>query len=106
MRSDIAVGATFPDYQLPDHTDTACKLSLLQGHDPMVLTLHRGFYCPKDPPRDCGAPDLADASIALGGQPRAPRTGARAPRYSPHALPGWPGCIPLSPRVRASGHAD
>lgn len=48
MRSDIEPGATFPDYELPDHTDTRRKLSFLQGDDPMVLTLHRGFFCPKD----------------------------------------------------------
>lgn len=48
MRSDIEPGSTFPDYELPDHTDTPRKLSSLQGTDPMVLTLHRGLYCPKD----------------------------------------------------------
>ncbi len=48
MRADIQEGATFPDYELPDHTGTKRKLSLLQGQDPMVLTLHRGLYCPKD----------------------------------------------------------
>ena len=48
MRSDIRPGATFPDYELPDHTHTQRQLSFLQGNDPMVLTLHRGIYCPKD----------------------------------------------------------
>lgn len=48
MRADIVEGGTFPDYELPDHTDTSRRLSVLQGDDPMVLTLHRGFYCPKD----------------------------------------------------------
>jgi peroxiredoxin len=48
MRADITEGATLPDYELPDHTDTPRRLSFLQGDDPMVLTLHRGFYCPKD----------------------------------------------------------
>lgn len=48
MRSDIVPGARFPDFELPDHTDTPRKLSFLQGDDPMVLTLHRGIYCPKD----------------------------------------------------------
>jgi peroxiredoxin len=48
MREDIVEGATFPDYELPDHTMTPRKLSLLQGDDPMVLTLNRGIYCPKD----------------------------------------------------------
>ena len=48
MRSDIVPGARFPDYELLDHTDTRRKLSFLQGNDPMILTLHRGIYCPKD----------------------------------------------------------
>ncbi len=48
MRSDIAPGSTFPDYELPDHTDTPRKLSELQGDDPMILTLARGHYCPKE----------------------------------------------------------
>lgn len=48
MRSDIQIGATFPDYELPDETNTLRKLSFLQGNDPMILTLNRGQYCPKD----------------------------------------------------------
>ena len=48
MRSDIQPGATFPDYELPDHTDTPRKLSELQGRDPLILTLARGHYCPKE----------------------------------------------------------
>ena len=48
MRLDIVPGATFPDYELPDHTDTPRTLSELQGDDPMVLTLARGHYCPKE----------------------------------------------------------
>jgi peroxiredoxin len=48
MRSDIIEGATLPDYELPDHTNTKRKLSLLQGDDPMILMLGRGFYCLKD----------------------------------------------------------
>ena len=48
MRSDIAPGGIFPDYQLPDHTGTPRKLSELQGNDPMILTLARGHYCPKE----------------------------------------------------------
>jgi peroxiredoxin len=48
MRPDIVVGATFPDYELTDHTGTRRKLSELQGNDPMVLVLSRGHYCPKD----------------------------------------------------------
>jgi peroxiredoxin len=48
MRSDIIQGAVFPDYELSDHTGKHRKLSELQGHDPMVLVLGRGGYCPKD----------------------------------------------------------
>jgi peroxiredoxin len=48
MRTDIIEGATLPDYELPDHTNTRRTLSLLQGNDPMILMLGRGFYCPKD----------------------------------------------------------
>ena len=48
MRADIAPGGKLPDYQLPDHTGTPRKLSELQGEDPMILTLARGEYCPKE----------------------------------------------------------
>jgi peroxiredoxin len=48
MRRDIVPGAVFPDYALPDHTDTVRRLSELQGDDPMILTLARGHYCPKE----------------------------------------------------------
>jgi peroxiredoxin len=48
MRADIKPGAVFPDYDLSDHTGKHRKLSELQGPDPMVLTLSRGGFCPKD----------------------------------------------------------
>lgn len=48
MRPDIQAGSPFPDFELPDHTDTPRKLSFLQGDDPMILTLGRGISCPKD----------------------------------------------------------
>jgi peroxiredoxin len=48
MRSDIAPGGTFPDYELPDHENVSRRLSELQGEDPMILTLARGHYCPKE----------------------------------------------------------
>jgi peroxiredoxin len=48
MRSDIAPGGRFPDYELPDHEGVRRKLSDLQGGDPLVLTLARGHYCPKE----------------------------------------------------------
>ncbi|HEY7850314.1 MAG TPA: AhpC/TSA family protein, partial [Ktedonobacterales bacterium] len=48
MRADIVPGATFPDYELTDHTKTRRTLSELQGINPMILILSRGHYCPKD----------------------------------------------------------
>jgi peroxiredoxin len=48
MRSDIVPGGVFPDYTLPDHTGTDRTLGELQGGDPMILTLARGHYCPKE----------------------------------------------------------
>lgn len=48
MRTDMVPGATFPDYELSDHTGKHRKLSELQGRDPMVLVLGRGGFCPKD----------------------------------------------------------
>jgi len=48
MRPDIFPGSIFPDYSLPDHTETVRSLSELQGRDPMILTLARGNYCPKE----------------------------------------------------------
>ena len=48
MRSDIVPGGVFPDYSLPDHTGAVRSLSEIQGDDPMILTLARGHYCPKE----------------------------------------------------------
>lgn len=48
MIDKIKPGNTFPDFELPDHTDTLRKLSVLQGNNPMVLVLSRGKFCPKD----------------------------------------------------------
>ena len=48
MRPDIAPGGVFPDYALPDHTGTMRTLGELQGRDPLILTLARGNYCPKE----------------------------------------------------------
>jgi peroxiredoxin len=48
VRADIVPGATFPDYELTDHTATRRKLSAMQGIDPMILILARGSFCPKD----------------------------------------------------------
>jgi peroxiredoxin len=48
MRADIKPGGVFPDYALPDHRGALRKLSDLQGSDPLILTLARGNYCPKE----------------------------------------------------------
>ena len=48
MGSDITPGGTFPDYELSDHENHPRKLSEIQGEDPMILTLARGHYCPKE----------------------------------------------------------
>lgn len=48
MRADITIGATFPDYELPDQTGTRRRLSAIQRQDPMIVVLSRGHFCPKD----------------------------------------------------------
>jgi peroxiredoxin len=48
MRCEIVPGGVFPDYDLPDQTGKLRKLSELQGEDPLILTLARGHYCPKE----------------------------------------------------------
>jgi peroxiredoxin len=48
MRADIVPGATFPDYELKDHTGNKKRLSSLQEGDPVALVLARGGYCPKE----------------------------------------------------------
>ena len=48
MRADITPGGTFPDFELVDHNSTRRRISELQGHDPTIVVLARGHYCPKD----------------------------------------------------------
>lgn len=48
MRSDIVPGRVLPDYKLQDHNKVQRRLSELQGGDPLILTLARGHYCPKE----------------------------------------------------------
>src|ERR1700751_793833 len=48
MRSDIIPGGQFPDYELPDQDRVTRTLSEIQGEDPLILTLARGNYCPKE----------------------------------------------------------
>ncbi len=37
-----------PTTNCPDHTEKLRKLSEIQGEDPLILTLARGHYCPKE----------------------------------------------------------
>jgi peroxiredoxin len=48
MHHNLVPGTVLPDYRLPDHTGTPRRLSELQGDDPLILTLSRGHYCPKE----------------------------------------------------------
>ena len=48
MKNDFVPGATFPDFELPDHTGTLQRLSALQGDEAMVLLLGRGEHCPRE----------------------------------------------------------
>ncbi|QIG42045.1 redoxin domain-containing protein [Nocardioides anomalus] len=48
MQPGLNPGDTFPDFQLPDQTRKTRRLSEIQGDDPMILTLARGAYCPKE----------------------------------------------------------
>ena len=48
MKDSIKIGSPFPDFELPDHTGTKRKLSYLQGDNPIIVSLVRGKFCPKD----------------------------------------------------------
>jgi len=48
MPSDIIPGQILRDYELPDHEGVPRRLSEIQGDDPLILTLARGHYCPKE----------------------------------------------------------
>jgi len=47
-REALAVGAVFPDLDLPDHTGRARLLSEVAGGDPVALFFSRGWWCPKE----------------------------------------------------------
>ena len=47
MAESLKVGATFPDFELPDETGALHRLSELQS-DVMVLMLGRGEHCPRE----------------------------------------------------------
>jgi peroxiredoxin len=45
---NLGPGDQLADYELPNHDKVQRKLSDIQGSDPMILTLARGHYCPKE----------------------------------------------------------
>lgn len=45
---ELKSGTALPDYELKDHTGKKRKLSALQKENPMILTLSRGHFCPKE----------------------------------------------------------
>lgn len=42
----LVVGATAPDFTLPDVDGTSVRLSDLLGHGPVVVVFYRGAWCP------------------------------------------------------------
>ena len=94
MRPDIIRGGTFPDYALPDHASAMRRLSELQGDDPLILTLARGHYCPKEHQQHLELagfyPKIAVAYTQIA---RSPQTTTTRPRSSGtrSALSGWDG---------------
>jgi len=48
MSMRLGPGDALTDYELSDHESVPRKLSEIQGDDPMILTLARGHYCPKE----------------------------------------------------------
>jgi peroxiredoxin len=65
MRPDIVPGGVFPDYALPDQTSTVRTLSEIQGDDPMIVTLARGHYCPKEHQQHLEIATVLQAKIAV-----------------------------------------
>jgi peroxiredoxin len=65
MRPDIVPGGVFPDYALPDQTSTVRSLSEIQGDDPMIVTLARGHYCPKEHQQHLEIATVLQAKIAV-----------------------------------------
>lgn len=44
MRSDLKIGATFPDFELPDQSKKLQRLSEILGGFPGVITFIRGHF--------------------------------------------------------------
>ena len=84
MRSDIIPGGTFPDYELPDQDRVTRKLSEIQGEDPLILTLARGNYCPKEHQQHLELARLTPL-LSPNHSGAARPSAARAPSRVPHA---------------------
>ena|SRR5690242_12724096 len=103
MRSDIVPGGIFPNYELPDHTGQLRKLSELQGDDPLILTLSRGHYCPKEHQQHL---ELAAfyPKIAVSGTHRSQRSRRtitmRCKNFVRQSVPSGPSFPILSGRFR------
>jgi peroxiredoxin len=81
MRSDIVPGATLPDYELPDQDRVTRRLSEIQGDDPLILTLARGHYCPKEHHQHLElAANYPKIAVGSGGGRRSPTCGATCAR--------------------------
>ena len=48
MSKGLTVGATLPDFELPDQDGVPRRLSELQGSNPLILMLGRGEHCPRE----------------------------------------------------------
>jgi peroxiredoxin len=44
----LEVGATLPDFELPDHRGVRRRLSSFAELNPLILVIARGHFCPKD----------------------------------------------------------
>ena len=91
MRSDIVPGGVFPDYELPDHTRTKRRLSDLQGDNPLILTLARGHYCPKEHQQHLQlAAFYPQIAVAYTKSPRSRPTTTTPARNSGRRSAPWP----------------
>ena len=48
MSEGLTIGATLPDFVLPDENGVRHRLSTLQGDDVLILMLGRGEHCPRE----------------------------------------------------------
>jgi peroxiredoxin len=44
MRSDLIVGGSFPDLELPDHRRQPVQLSKLAAGFPLIVSFYRGYW--------------------------------------------------------------